>query len=185
MSSISPLEQASYTYDDYKRFPDSLRCEIIDGRVFDMTPAPSIKHQQVVGELYRQIKNHLIQTGNHCRVHIAPTDVVLAQNHIVQPDVLIVCDHTRIREAAVFGPPDAVFEVLSLGTEAKDRSIKMDLYERYGIAEYFLVHPEAEYVEKHLLVDGAYGRPRLHRGEDIFSIDGIGLELRAGDIFAG
>ena len=144
MSSIP--REAHYTYEDYKKFPDELRCEIIDGQVYDMTPAPSTKHQRVAGQIYHLIRNHL-SAGHPCRVYIAPTDVVLAEDQVVQPDVLVVCDPSKVAEAAIFGAPDVVFEVLSPSTEIKDRGRKMEIYEQFGVMEYYLVHIDLEFVE--------------------------------------
>lgn len=184
MTSSALKEEGTYTYEDYKHFPDELRCEIIDGRIFDMTPAPSLKHQEVTGEIHRLIRNHLEASSHPCRVYIAPTDVVLAESQVVQPDVLVVCDGAKLKSAGVFGAPDVIFEVLSPGTEVKDRNEKMSLFERFAIPEYFLVHPEVEYVEKYVLVEGVYARPRFYRGDDAFVIDAIGLELTAKNLFA-
>lgn len=184
MASVPLPETSAYTYEDYKHFPDELRCEIIDGRVYDMTPAPSTRHQEVAGEIFRLIKNELSTGESPCRVFIAPTDVVLAENQVVQPDVLVVCDGSKIQSAGVFGAPDVVFEVLSPGTEVKDRGVKMELYERFGIPEYFLVHPDVEFVEKYSLVEGVYRRHRISHGGTILRIDAIGLELKARDLFA-
>ncbi len=179
----STPQEAHYTYEDYKNFPDELRCEIIDGRVHDMTPAPSTKHQRVTGEIYRLIRNHLT-AGHPYRVYIAPTDVVLADDQVVQPDVFVVCERSKVRDAAIFGAPDVVFEVLSPNTETMDRGRKMEIYEQFGVKEYHLIHVDLEFVEKYILSAGSYGRPRIYRGEQTFTIDAVGLEIMAADLFA-
>lgn len=181
MSSIP--QKVHYTYEDYKNFSDELRCEIIDGRVHDMTPAPSTKHQQVTGKIFRLIGNHL-SAGHPCRVYISPTDVVLVDDQVVQPDVLVVCERSKVREAAIFGAPDVVFAVLSPNTEIMDRGRKMEIYEQFGVREYHLVHVDLEFVERYVLNAGSYGRPRIYRGEQAFTIDAIGLEISAADLFA-
>ena len=160
MSSIP--QEVHYTYDDYKNFPDELRCEIIGGKVYDMTPTPSTKHQRVTGKIFRLIGNHLA-AGHPCQVFVAPTDVVLADDQVVQPDVLVVCERGKVRDAAIFGAPEVVFEVLSPNTEIKDRGRKMEIYEHFGVREYYLVHVDLEFVERYILTGEAYGRPRIYR----------------------
>ena len=91
-----------------------------------------MKHQTVVGEVFRLIGNHLKSKGHPCRSFIAPTDVVLADDQVVQPDVILVCDETKVRDNAIVGVPDVVIEVLSASTEKKDRGKKMKLYRRSG-----------------------------------------------------
>ncbi len=139
MAGAPPAKRDSFTYEDYKHFPDELRCEIIDGQVYDMTPAPSVKHQEIAGRLHNHIMNHLTAQKHHCRVFIAPTDVILANDQIVQPDVFIVCDETKIQPHAIVGAPDVVFEILSPSTGKKDRSKKMKLYRRFGVGESLIV----------------------------------------------
>ena len=151
MSSIP--QEVHYTYEDYKNFPDGLRCKIIDGRVHDMTPAPSTKHQQVTGKIFRLIGNHL-SAGHPCRVYISPTDVVLVDDQVVQPDVLVVLRApAKVRDAAsASGAPDVVFEVLSPNTEIMDRGPQdREIYEQFGVREYHLVHVNLEFVERYIL----------------------------------
>lgn len=183
MAAYPVTSRASYTYDDYKGFREDFRCEILDGQVYDMTPAPSTKHQKVAGKLYRLVGNHLEEKAHRCRSFIAPTDVVLAENQVVQPDVFVVCDEEKVQEKAVFGAPDVVFEVLSPGSAKKDRGRKMKLYRRFGVLEYFLVSPEDELVEKYVFSQGRIGFAESYEGEEVFSVDTIGLELTAKNLF--
>ncbi len=185
MAAYPASKQDSYTYEDYKKFSDELRCEIIDGQVYDMTPAPSVKHQEIVGEIHHLIKNHLKAKSHHCRAFIAATDVILADDQIVQPDVFIVCDKTKIHSHAIIGAPDVVFEVLSPSTGKKDRTRKMKLYRKFGVSEYFLVDPENEFIEKLAFSERRIGIKETYEGEETFSIDAIGLELAAKDLFPG
>lgn len=183
MTGDTAKKEDSYVYEDYLRFSDDSRCEILDGQIHDMTPSPSVKHQTVAGKLFRIVGNHL-ETGEYpCRVFIAPTDVVLAEDQVVQPDVFLVCDQSKIREKAIFGAPDAVFEVLSPFTEVKDRREKMRVYELSGVREYFLVHPDQEFIEKYFLDGEFYRRKGLYGGEDILSVDMVDLEITARDLF--
>lgn len=183
MSTQSATKRNLYTYEDYLGFPDNMRCEIINGEIHDMTPSPTSRHQRVSGEIYRLIGNHLRDQDHPCRVFHAPLDVVLAQDQVVQPDVFVVCD-TGIVKQWVFGTPDVIFEIASPSTTLKDRREKMHLYERFGVKEYFLVDPEAEFIEKFVLHDAKYnGRVGIYAGDDTFLIDTIGLAVRAQELF--
>ncbi len=143
-----------YTWADYCGWPDGERWEIIGGVAFDMSPAPVIRHQAVVGELYRQFDNTFI--NNKCRVFVAPTDVKLSEEDVVEPDVFVVCETERINRTHIEGAPTLVVEVLSPSTAKKDRTIKMDLYAASGVKEFWIVDPESSVVEVFALALGAY-----------------------------
>ena len=138
--------QERYSVQDYLSWDDEQRWELIDGVVWDMTPAPSFKHQRVVGNVYRLLANAL--HGKSCVPGLAPTDVVLSEHDVVQPDVFVVCDPTKITDQKIMGAPELVVEVLSPGTSLKDRREKKQLYERSGVQEYLLLEPEGLYVER-------------------------------------
>ena len=183
MSTQAVKEQTKYTYEDYLNFPENIRCEIINGEIYDMTPSPTSRHQTVSGQLYVRIWNYLKEQGHPCRVFDAPLDVILAQDQVVQPDIFIVCDPEKIKKY-IFGAPDVIFEIASPSTTLKDRREKMAIYEKFGVTEYFLVDPEAELIEKYMLSNGRYGeRIGIYAGDDIFRIDTIGFEITAREIF--
>ena len=115
---ITDRKLNSYTYRDYSTFPDEMRCEIIDGEVFMMSPAPSFKHQNITGNIFISISNKL--KGKKCKPGIAPLDVFLDYNGdindckvIVQPDVIVVCDKNKIEKRGILGTPDLAIEVVS------------------------------------------------------------------------
>jgi Uma2 family endonuclease len=183
MATQSATKRSGYTYEDYLKFPDDVRCEIINGDIYDMTPSPSSRHQMVSGEIYRLISNHLRKQNHVCRVFHAFLDVVLAEDQVVQPDVFVVCD-SEVVKTWIFGVPDVIFEVASPSTSLKDRREKMQLYERFGVKEYFLVDPDAEFIEKYVLHDAKYNwRVGIYAGDDTFQIDTIGLQMTAREIF--
>lgn len=156
-----------YTYGEYLRWPDDVRYELIDGQAWMMSPAPSIEHQEIAGDLYFQLRQAL--QGAPCRVFIAPVDVRLPRGDeadddidtVVQPDVLLVCDPAKIDRRGVRGAPDWVAEVLSPSTAARDQITKRRIYERAGVREYWLVHPTDRTLTVHTLVDGRYGIPEI------------------------
>ena len=136
-----------HTYADYLAWPEDVRYELIDGTAYLMAPAPTLAHQDVVGEIYFQLRQAL--QGKSCRAFIAPVDVRLPKadeaddqvDTVLQPDVLVVCDPSRLDRRGVRGAPDLVVEVLSSSTASHDHLWKRRVYERSGVREYWLVHP--------------------------------------------
>jgi len=160
------------TYADYLQWPEDTRYELIDGEAFLMSPAPLVEHQEVAGEVYRQLANQL--DGKPCRPFIAPVDVRLprkdetdaAIDTVVQPDVLVVCDLSKIDRRGVRGAPDWLLEVLSPSTAAHDQIAKRRTYERAGVREYWLVHPGDRTLTVYVLDNGQYGRPEIYELKD-------------------
>lgn len=152
-----------YTYGDYRRWPEEERWELISGEAYDMSPAPSRAHQEFVGELFRQISNFL--AGKPCRAYVAPFDVRLPERDetddeirdVVQPDISVICDPSKLDDAGCRGAPDFIVEVLSPGTSRKDQIGKKRLYERHGVREYWLVHPIDRLLTRYFLEESGYG----------------------------
>lgn len=145
-----------FTWSDYRTWPDEERWEIIDGVAYAMSPAPSTKHQAVVGNLFAKLFQYL--AGRPCRPFIAPTDVRLSETDVVQPDILVVCDPAKITPSHIDGAPDLVIEVLSPHTSAKDMREKKALYERSGVKEYVLVDSLEQYALRFLLGTDGYDK---------------------------
>jgi Uma2 family endonuclease len=165
-----------YTYRDYLTWPDDVRCELIDGKVYMMAPASFLSHQDVVGEIFFQVKQAL--RGKSCRTLMAPVDVRLPKSAeadeqtdtIVQPDVLVVCDSSKLDRRGVRGAPDWVAEVLSPSTASRDQIEKRRLYERHGVREYWLVHPIDRLLTVYRLIDGEYGKPEISELQGLTTI---------------
>jgi Uma2 family endonuclease len=157
-----------HTYADYLQWPEEARYELIDGQAFAMAPAPTRRHQEVVGELFRQIANAL--EDSPCRPYIAPFDVRLPRaderdeeiDTVVQPDLSVICAKDRLDERGCRGAPDWIIEVLSPATAGHDQIVKRAIYERAGVREYWLVHPTDRIVTIYLLENGAYGKPAVY-----------------------
>ncbi|MFM8332780.1 MAG: Uma2 family endonuclease [Candidatus Methylumidiphilus sp.] len=144
-----------YTVADYMGWPDEERWELIDGVAYDMSPAPPIKHQKIAGGLYSLLHEKL--RGKTCQPFIAPVDVILSAVDVVQPDVIVVCAPNKITERNIQGSPDWVAEVLSPSTARKDLREKKALFERAGVKEYVIIDPAQGWVQRFVLIDGAYG----------------------------
>ena len=156
-----------FTYAEYKHWPDDKRWEIIDGEAYDMSPAPGMTHQRISREFSKQICNFLDE--NQCEVFIAPFDVFLHQPNesedqistIVQPDISIICDNSKLSEKGCTGAPDVIIEIISPSSGARDQIIKMNLYEKYGVKEYWIVHPTDRIVRKYILNNNTYNKPLI------------------------
>jgi len=137
-----------YTYDELvAEFPESNQpCELWDGEIFSYS-SPSFDHQQIVMRVARQLYDWA-SAHNAGEVVHGPIDMVLSPHLVTQPDaVFIACHRLGIIERAIRGPADLAVEVMSLGHRNRDRIQKRDLYEQYGLKEYWLVDPEAQTVE--------------------------------------
>lgn len=155
-----------HTYADYFSWPDDERYELIDGIAYvKEPPAPSRSHQEVAGELYHQIR--LALEGRRWRTYIAPFDVRLPKGSepddlvdtVLQPDVIVVRDLSKLDNRGMRGAPDWVAEVLSPGTTSHDRKVKIPIYERAGVLEVWLVHPIDRTLTIHRRENERYGNP--------------------------
>ena len=166
--SLARRDQQHHTYGEYCRWAEDVRYELIDGQAFAMSPAPGRQHQEIVGEVFRQVADAL--EGSGCRVYVAPFDVRLprgdqaddAIDTVVQPDISVVCDFAKLDDRGCRGAPDWVIEVLSPGSASHDQIVKRAVYERHGVREFWLIHPADRVVTVYGLVDGAYGKPDIY-----------------------
>ncbi len=160
-----PKLQSKYTYADYCQWPGDQRWELIDGEAYAMN-APLRIHQRIVSELGRQIGNYLL--GKPCEVYVAPFDIRLPRKNeaddqvetVVQPDLSIICDQSKLDRLGCRGAPDWIIEVLSPTTTLRDMNTKRSLYEQRGVREYWIIHPEEQWVMVYTLgAQGDYGKP--------------------------
>jgi len=149
-----------YTYWDYLKWTFLERVELIKGKVVKMSPAPSMGHQVVIGDLYYAFKTFFKQHA--CRLFIAPFDVRLPvpsgikDSTVVQPDLTVVCDSNKIDKRGCNGTPDLVVEILSAGNSKHDLETKFNLYEESGVKEYWIVQPEMKTILIYSLQSGKF-----------------------------
>lgn len=139
--------QGEYTLEDYYALPDERRAELIDGVIYDMS-FPTNIHQLLCAGIWEQLKSYIRKKRGHCIPFMAPADVQLDcdDKTMVQPDVFVVCDRSKIINRCTFGAPDLVVEILSPSTRKKDISIKLKKYIGAGISEYWIVDPDKKSV---------------------------------------
>jgi Uma2 family endonuclease len=182
MGSTAERIQKRFTYAEYATWDDNQRWELIDGLPYNMTPAPRTGHQRILGNISTRV--HVFLQGKECRSFVAPTDVVFDDFNVVQPDLLVVCDRSKITDANIQGAPDLIVEILSPATSRKDRREKKALYERSGVREYILVDPANEVAERYALVDGKYGAEEVFGWDESMSLLLFpDLELNLWEIF--
>jgi len=171
-------QDALFTWADYRSWPDDERWEIIAGVAYAMAPAPSTRHQIVIGNLFGRLIRDL--AGELCRPFMAPTDVKLSDLDVVQPDILVVCDPIRITPTHIEGAPDVVIEVLSPATAAKDLRQKKALYERAGVREYLVVDPLEHYAIRFLLGPDGFDQGTVFAADERLSfvaLEALGIPL--------
>jgi Uma2 family endonuclease len=184
-------EPHRYTYGDYVQWSDEERWELIDGIPYCLA-APSVPHQRILGELFRQLANQL--EGHRCQALLAPVDVRLPErpgvadkdiDTTVQPDIMVVCDPAKMDEKGVRGAPDFLIEIFSPSTARRDREDKAQLYERHRVREYWMADPETRSVEVLLLgADEKWQAPRrFSAGEKVALTVLPSLTIDLGTVF--
>ncbi len=184
MADLALDPNGRYTYKDYLSWPDEFRCELINGIIYDMCVAPRRSHQDVSRNLVEIFIAYF--KGKPCKMYFAPFDVILTafgdresdSDTVVQPDLSVFCDRSKLTEAGATGAPDLAVEILSPSTALIDQGEKRVLYERHRVREYWVINPANETAMIYMLgEDGKFQRPELVcRGETICSTIFPGLE---------
>jgi len=137
----------SYTYEDWLNFDDGVHAEIIDGQIVMMAP-PSQRHEEIQVELTRQFANFLL--GKPCKVFGSRFGVKLklsrTKHTVVQPDIMVVCNRSKLTGQICDGAPDLVIEILSPSNIRHDTFVKFNLYLQAGVKEYWIVYPDEDAV---------------------------------------
>lgn len=167
ITSLSQLDpNQSYTYADYLGWKFNEFVELIQGKLMRPMAGPHPRHQRLSRRLEYAIESFLRR--GPCEMFHAPFDVRLTRDTgngdaqirtVVQPDIFVVCDRTKIDERGCLGAPDWIIEILSPGNSAHDTKTKFDLYEENGVREYWIVVPGLQTVQTYLL--DAAGRYQL------------------------
>lgn len=169
---LSIKKNLKYTYRDYLTWPEDERRELIEGAAYNMAPAPTTQHQQLVWEINGQIYNYLL-SKKECLGFTAPFDVRLSESDddndietVVQPDIVVICDSAKIDKKGCKGSPDFIIEITSPSTASRDHIQKVALYEKYGVPEYWIIDPVNNIITIRLLEnDKKYGIPKLYEAK--------------------
>jgi len=182
-----------YTYADYLTWMDDKRRELIDGFIHLMS-APLRRHAHTLSELSYRIRSFLENKKGNCRIYLAPFDVRLPLQgvtnddqiyDVVQPDICVVCDLTKLDERGCVGAPDLIVEVLSPTTLKNDWNYKFNLYEKAGVREYWIVDPKTKTANVFLLQpDGDYDMGTVYEAGQKAPVSIFeGLEIELNEIF--
>ena len=171
---INPIDNKIYTYDDYLKFTDDKPVEIIDGRISAISPAPSRIHQKILMDIAYEIKNYIKINNGECEVYPAPFDVVLknedenvsTSKNIVQPDISVICDKSKLTDKGCIGSPDMIVEVVSPYNPSNDYIRKLSLYEQFKVREYWIVNPMEKNILVYILTDNGYAAPKIYSFND-------------------
>ena len=148
-----------YTYADYLSWMDEQRREIINGIAY-LFSAPSRLHARISAKLLSRLDQFIFKRKGKCEVYHAPFDVRLPKNGetasekidtVVQPDICVICDKSKLDNAGCIGAPDLIVEVQSPSTARRDIREKFDLYERSGVREYWIVYPSDQGLTVYIL----------------------------------
>ena len=194
ITNINQLDfSKEYTYADYLTWQFQERVELIKGRIFKMSPAPNRKHQYISSYLHGELYIHL--KGKSCQVYSAPFDVRLPlppskskkgkTDTVVQPDITVICDESKLDTQGCKGTPDLVVEILSPGNTKREMKSKLELYQNAGVPEYWVVDPIREHVIVYTLNEKAkyISNPAYTDEDTIKSTALTGFELDLSEMF--
>ena len=164
-----------YTYADYLTWADGKMRELLHGFIRLMSPAPKLTHAMISSRLGNHLFNYIEQNRGDCMVFSAPFDVRFpshpentADNQIytvVQPDICVVCDRSKLDENGCLGAPDMVVEILSLSSQRYDLNEKFNIYQAGGVKEYWVVSPKEKGINVFILQDnGKYDAGTVYEG---------------------
>lgn len=192
-----PENPLGFTYADYLTWNFKERIELIRGKIFKMTPAPTSFHQRISVNIETEISIFL--KDKKCKLFHAPIDVRLKGKPfrkkklrddeittVVQPDIIVVCDEEKLKDGrCVDGAPEFIVEILSPGNTKTETKYKFDLYEENGVEEYWMVYPEYKQVYVYLLDEKEqYGKPVIYEENEIIApVIMQGLRINTTDIF--
>lgn len=156
MPALQPQPEIT-TLAQYEQLPEDAKVEVFDGFIYDMA-SPSTSHQRLSMRLSAILDSYIFQKHGNCEVFTAPYDVVLSENPlvIVQPDIMIICDKTKLDSKRCNGAPDFIIEIVSPGTASHDYIQKAFYYQRYGVREYWIVDTSKKTVTVHYFEGGSF-----------------------------
>lgn len=180
-----------YTYADYLKWTIEERLELIKGKIFRMS-APGRLHKNISGRMFLRLGNFL-QRNRQCSVFVAPFDVRFSRKSfndqdiitVLQPDICVVCDPSKLDERGCIGAPDIVVEILSPSNNKKELKNKYEAYEESGVKEYWIVSPQDKTFFRYILDEnGRYQPTHLLTMGDIVTTSILpGLELDLEEVF--
>ena len=190
--SVNELDEGlTYSYANYLNWLFDERLELIKGKIYKMSPAPSRVHQQILTNFFKPIANFL--DGMPCKVYVAPFDVRFPSKSkddkdiytVLQPDICVICDKSKLDDRGCLGAPDLVVEILSPGNNKKELLHKYQVYEEFGVKEYWIVSQSDQNILIYTLSnEGKYVPSKMFTlSEEVSSSVLPGFVLKLDDVF--
>jgi Uma2 family endonuclease len=179
----------TYSYADYYSWKFQERVELLRGKIMQMSPAPSRVHQTLQAKIGTKLYNFL--ENQPCEMFYAPFDVRLERvkddknvQNVVQPDICVVCDISKLDDRGCSGAPELIVEILSPGNTKKEMKYKFELYEAAGVLEYWIVDPTEKVIFQYVLENKQFTNHRPLIEEDtIQSVAIAGFSMTLVSIF--
>lgn len=186
ITSLSQLDLSKvYSYADYYTWKFQERIELIKGKILEMSPAPSRQHQKISFYIGNQLYNFLDNCP--CEIYSAPFDVRLERVeddkkviNVVQPDLCVICDLSKLDDRGCSGAPELIIEILSPGNTKKEMKYKFEIYEKAGVLEYWIIDPTEKVLWQYVLENTQYVNHKPLTEEDIIYssvLNGFSLDL--------
>lgn len=164
-----------YSYGDYLTCMLEDRVELFKGWVKKISPAPNRSRKAISWHISRIIGNYLVD--KECAAYAAPFDVRLIGKlerntgnesiyTVLQPDISVICDKTKLDTKGCIGAPDWIIEIVSPGNTKKEVDDKFKIYEENGVTEYWIIQPTDETVTVFDLVEGSYLFRKIYNNID-------------------
>lgn len=171
-------ENKTYTYKDYLTYDENERIEIIEGEIYNMSPAPSRIHQQLISDISYELQHYIKSNKGTCKVYPAPFDVILKNDdeevgnskNVVQPDISVICDRSKLTDKGCTGSPNLIVEVVSPYNPSNDYIRKAGLYEKYKVQEYWIINPMKRNILVYNLTDTGYDTPNIYSFDDVVPV---------------
>ena len=145
-------------------FPEDERIEIIEGEIFNMSPAPARIHQKLISNISYELQHYIKSNNGECEVYVAPFDVILKNDNeesinsksVVQPDISVICDKNKLTDSGCTGSPDMIIEIVSPSNSSHDYITKLNLYQKYKIKEYWIIDPRVKKIYVYKLEENEF-----------------------------
>ena len=157
-------------------FKERRKYEILDGKISYMASGTS-NHNRIIGNVFNILRTFM--RGKKCQTFVNGVDVIFSEKDIFVPDVAVVCNKDIIKPDGIYGAPDLIVEVLSKSTAKKDISYKKNIYEKYGVKEYWLISQYERSIQVYLLKDGVYVFDNIYQIYEDYLIKGMDEEEKS------
>ncbi len=140
----------------WESLPEGTLCQVINNTLV-MSPAPLDNHQKILGRIFAKV-HAIVEENNLGEVRVAPYDVHFNEENIFQPDIVFVAKENThlIKERGLYGAPDLVIEILSPSNKSYDKKDKKQVYEKYGVKEYWIIEPTEKLVTGFTLMNNKF-----------------------------